>query len=83
MPKKDRIPERAAGTQSTPMPGGLTVPETPYLFSDWGRRDDSGRKGRRRAPSIEPFSGMLFFAHRRYRQSENAWLGVGLLAEAR
>jgi len=36
-----------------PMPGGLTVPETPCLFSDSSRRDDSGRKGRRRARSTQ------------------------------
>jgi hypothetical protein len=38
-----------------PLPSGRTVPETPYPSSDSRRRDDSGRKGRRRARPIRRF----------------------------
>jgi anti-sigma factor RsiW len=41
---------------AVPTTRGLTVPETPYLLSDSGARDDSGWKDHRCARSIQGFS---------------------------
>jgi hypothetical protein len=72
-PSNDRIPGRAAATQTMPMPGGLTVPETPCLFSESDRLDSSGWTGRRRARSIQ-----RLLTHRARRGQIGGRLGLPL-----